>query len=276
MNNKDEYNPEIYQPKDKTEKINPYANDGWGEVDRSNQDKNIQGWSEIESTFDKDFSKQEREAVAKNLSGSDEEITVEAVKEAQDNYLELREDKLKIQRNKEADLIEGRNIEKYIRMIRRDGVLSEVDPTFVRRQIEDRELRKKEFLNDVEALTLDSDVIGEYGEIRKANQEEILESSKLIDMKEHPEDSRNWSDAEKLDRTNKDFVQRAEKMQDLKLGYENPSMFTRITNYIPGVEESRENAYHDEMERLAEPTLIEQEVYDDELREKVISEREAA
>ena len=276
MNNKDEYNPEIYQPKDKTEKINPYANDGWGEVDRSNQDKNIQGWSEIESTFDKDFSKQEREAVAKNLSGSDEEITVEAVKEAQDNYLELREDKLKIQRNKEADLIEGRNIEKYIRMIRRDGVLSEVDPTFVSRQIEDRELRKKEFLNDVEALTLDSDVIGEYGEIRKANQEEILESSKLIDMKEHPEDSRNWSDAEKLDRANKDFVQRAEKMQDLKLGYENPSMFTRITNYIPGVEESRENAYHDEMERLAEPTLVEQEVYDDELREKVISEREAA
>ena len=137
-------------------------------------------------------------------------------------------------------------------------------------------MRKKEFLNDVEALTLDSDVIGEYGEIRKANQEEILESSKLIDMKEHPEDSRNWSDAEKLDRANKDFVQRAEKMQDLKLNYENPSMFTRITNYIPGVEESRKNAYHDEMERLAEPTLVEQEVYDDELREKVISEREAA
>ena len=276
MNNKDEYNPEIYRPKDKTEKLNPYANDGWGEVDSSSQDKDIQGWSEIEATFDKDFSKQEREAVAENLSERDEEITVEAVKEAQDSYLELREDKLKIQRNKEADLIEGRNIEKYIRMIRRDGVLSEVDPTFVRRQIEDRELRKKEFLNDVEALTLDSDVIGEYGEIRKANQEEILESSKLIDMKEHPEDSRNWSDAEKLDRANKDFVQRAEKMQDLKLGYENPSMFTRITNYIPGVEESRENAYHDEMERLAEPTLIEQEVYDDELREKVISEREAA
>ena len=276
MNDKDEYNPEIYRPKDKTEKFNPYANDGWGEVDSSEQEKNIQGWSEIEATFDKDFSKQEREAVAENLSESDEELTVEVVKEAQDNYLELRENELKKQRNEEADLIESRDIEKYLRMIRRDGVPSEVDPTFVRRQIEDRELRKKEFLNGAEALTSDSDVIGEYGEIRKANQEEIFESTKLVDMKEHPEDSRNWSDAEKLDRANKDFIQRAEKMQDLKLDHENPSMFTRITNYIPGIEESRENAYHDEMERLAEPTLVEQEVYDDELREKVISEREAA
>ena len=112
--------------------------------------------------------------------------------------------------------------------------------------------------------------------IRKANQEEILESSKLIDMKNHPEDDRNWSDAEKLDRANKDFIQRAEKMQDLKLDHENPSMFTRITNHIPGVEKSRENAYYDEMERLSKPTLVEQEVYDDELREKVISERKAA
>ena len=125
-------------------------------------------------------------------------------------------------------------------------------------------------------MTPDSDVIGEYGEIRKANQEEILESSKLIDMKNHPEDDRNWSDAEKLDRANKDFIQRAEKMQDLKLDHENPSMFTRITNHIPGVEKSRENAYYDEMERLSKPTLVEQEVYDDELREKVISERKAA
>ncbi len=276
MNNQDAYNPEIYQPKNKTEKFNPYADDGWGEVDSSDQEKNIQGWSEIKANFDKDFSKQEREAVADNLSEGDKEITIEAVKEAQNNYLELREKKLKKQRNKEADMIESRDIEKYLGMIRRDGVPSEIDPTFVRRQIEDRELRKKEFLNDAESLTPDSDVIGEYGEIRKANQEEILESSKLIDMKNHPEDDRNWSDAEKLDRANKDFIQRAEKMQDLKLDHENPSMFTRITNHIPGVEKSRENAYYDEMERLSKPTLVEQEVYDDELREKVISERKAA
>lgn len=146
-----------------------------------------------------------------------------------------------------------------------------IDATFVRRQIETFELNRSENLKSISPVENGGKVIGRFGEFRDANAAEIAESERLSKLAQSPNDENLFRNKEKYLFALEKQAERAEKIQQEEIRYENPNMFDRTVDAIPVLGWDREERFHERVNELTKPTEEEKEIYQENphLEEKV-------
>lgn len=238
-------NPELkYAQKFERFENNPYASDDWDDVAAEYQD----------------LSKEEQIDVSKAIEqeNSPEEITRDTFAKTLSQYSEVRERDAQLKRNHVQDSIALSEIRKNSELL--ESGTDNIDATFVRHQIEAFQLNRGENLKSISPVENGGKVIGQFGEFRDANSTEIAESERLSRLAQNPEDENLFGDKEKYLFSLEKKAERAEKIQQEELRYENPNIFDRAVDAVPVFGWDREEKFHERIHEFSEPTEEEKEI----------------
>lgn len=271
--NQEQDNLEISYAK-KFEKFenNPYASDGWDDV--------------ADEYVDLGLNNQEKQTIVESVEkeNSSDEISQQDIIDESLAYIRARERDQQLKALNEQKAVQLGDIQKNSKQLEEQFSLNNnfgpkeqkkmsdndskswqpfsnnVDPKLVQKQIEYFKLNRQESLKNLNTLDADSKIIDNYGNYRDATHEEVAESERLSNLALDPNDESQFQDTENYARLVEKQTERAVELQNENDRYENPNIFTKVTNSIPFVKESREKAHEQRVEDLSEPTIEEQNI----------------
>lgn len=250
---------------------NPYASDGWDDV--------------AGEYADLELNKQEKQTIVESVEKEkpSDEVSQQDIIDEGLAYIQARERDQQLKALNEQKAVQLGDIQKNSKQLEEQFSLKDnfnskeqkksgdnskgwqpfsdnVDPRFVQKQIEYFKLNRQESLKNLNTLETGSKIIDNYGNYRNATHEEVAESERLSNLALDPNDESQFQDTENYARLVEKQTERVVELQNENDRYENPNIFTKVTNFIPFVKESREKAHEQRVEDLSEPTIEEQNI----------------